>query len=281
MGLTKIEWTAFPRADGTFMPGYTVNLWWGCNEVHAGCDNCYARTLAHRYVPFEIWGKDSPRLMIQSAFTDLAKYQKKAAAANEIHRVFINSMADLFEKSMMLVDRKKEWITDGVHDYPTFTDALRDELFENIDNGMYPNLLFLLLTKRPSNINKMIPAAWKINPPSNVMFGTSPVNQKTFDTLVPQLYQVNGKRFLSIEPMLDKIDITKELPVGKGQVAMGLLMNWIIVGGESGSGKRPFNPDWARTIREDCRWVDIPFFFKQMDKVQPIPDDLLIREFPL
>jgi protein gp37 len=52
------------------------------------------------------------------------------------------------------------------------------------------------------------------------------------------------------------------------------------VGGESGHHKRPFNCDWGRQIREDCKKKNVPFFFKQIDKVQQIPKDLLIREFP-
>lgn len=268
---SKIEWC-----------DHTVNLWWGCTEVHAGCDNCYARTLAHRRKPhLNLWGRDAARLMIKSAFSDLAKYQRRGNAKGEVYKIFINSMSDIFEKDGgSLINDKGEMITDDIHVYPTWISALRDQLFEEISEGKYPNLLFLLLTKRPSNINKYIPEEWKTNPPENVMFGTSPVDQKTFDTLVPQLYKVQGKRFLSIEPMLDEIDITKEYPVGKGQVAMGLLMNWIIVGGESGQKKRPFNADWARKIREDCKIMPTPFFMKQIDKVQEIPDDLMIREFP-
>jgi protein gp37 len=57
-------------------------------------------------------------------------------------------------------------------------------------------------------------------------------------------------------------------------------IDWVIVGGESGPKKRPFNPDWARTIRDECQEAGVPFFMKQIDKVQPIPEDLLIREFP-
>lgn len=57
-------------------------------------------------------------------------------------------------------------------------------------------------------------------------------------------------------------------------------ITWIIVGGESGSKRRPFDCDWARTVRTFCDIYGIPFFFKQVDKVQPIPEDLEIRELP-
>jgi protein gp37 len=57
-------------------------------------------------------------------------------------------------------------------------------------------------------------------------------------------------------------------------------VDWVIVGGESGHHKRNYNIDWGRIIRDDCQALGVPFFFKQIDKVQSIPDDLLVREFP-
>ena len=149
------------------------------------------------------------------------------------------------------------------------TDTLRNELFTNFIPTA-PNLRFLLLTKRPSNINKYIPLAWKTAPPPNVFFGTSVVSQKTADKFIPQLMQVKGRKFLSVEPLLEKVDLTPYLKH----------FDQIIVGGESGPKKRPFNPDWARKIRDDCKRAGTPFFMKQWDGVKDIPDDLMIREFP-
>jgi protein gp37 len=132
--------------------------------------------------------------------------------------------------------------------------------------------MFLLLTKRPSNINKYIPDEWKSNPPRNVMFGTSPCNKETFDTLWPQLAQVNGMTFLSIEPQIGRVDIKDY---------RGRYPDWVICGGESGHGRRPFDTDWGRVLKNQCEFLGIPFFMKQIDKVIPIPDDLMIRQFAL
>jgi protein gp37 len=107
-------------------------------------------------------------------------------------------------------------------------------------------------------------------------FGASVSNQETADKLIPQLLQVNGKRFLSIEPQLLQIDLRK-VPVGIIPINS---IQWIIQGGESGHGKRPFNLEWAYDMKSRCKAANIPYFFKQIDKVQPIPDDLQIREFP-
>jgi protein gp37 len=132
-------------------------------------------------------------------------------------------------------------------------------------------LVFLLLTKRPSNINKYIPIEWKENPPKNVWFGTSPVNQATANKLIPELQQVNGNRFLSIEPQLNAIDLNG-LTDGIG---------WIIQGGESGGGRRPFDIQWAYDMKSFCEQKQIPYFFKQIDKVIKPPQDLEeAKQFP-
>lgn len=247
---SKIEWTH-----------HTANLWHGCTKVHEGCDNCYAETLAKRWGN-DIWGLDKPRKMVGSVWNDLQKYQSLAKAAGETHRVFVGSMMDIFEKPMPLIDSKGNLQEISIG-------HIRERFFCEIKEGKYPNLMFLLLTKRPSNINKYIIECWNNKIPNNVMFGTSPVNQETFNTLVKQLQGVNGKRFLSIEPQLNKIDL--------GQLSG---IDWIIQGGESGHHKRPFNLDWARLMRDECSSLSIPYFFKQIDKIQPIPEDLQIREFP-
>jgi protein gp37 len=249
---SKIEWCH-----------HTINLWWGCAEVHEGCDNCYAKVLAKRW-GFSVWGIDNVRREIHSAFKNLADLQRKAQHENSIHRVFIGSMMDIFEKSTPTFDFKKNGISGNTGD-------LRDELFRRISANEYPNLTFLFLTKRPSNINKYIPEAWKANPPSNVMFGASVVNQKTADTLIPQLLKVNGHRFLSVEPQLEQLSLMKWLQTGE--------LNWIIQGGESGNGRRPFDTDWGRALRDECKESRVTYFFKQVDKVIEIPKDLMIREF--
>lgn len=284
---SKIEWTH-----------HTANLWWGCTEVHGGCDNCYARVLSHRWGQ-ELWGNDVPRREIKSVWKDLNRYQKMAAAAGEIHRVFVGSMMDIFEKPMPLIDTngKKVMInvpTDhGPRMMPVDTGVLRDNLFDFITDGHFPNLIFLFLTKRPSNINKYIPPRWKTDCPENVMFGTSPVNQETADKLIPQLLEAPGRKFLSVEPMLGPISkplfeqhsltgfwfINSDY-MNVGASVKGTGIDWVICGGESGSGKRPFNTDWARQLRDQCKAAGVAFFMKQIDKVQEIPEDLMIREFP-
>jgi protein gp37 len=245
---SKIEWTH-----------HTANLWWGCTEVHAGCDNCYARVLAHRWGQ-ELWGNDSPRREIKSVWNDLARYQKMAAAAGEMHRVFVGSMMDIFEKPMPTIDSKGYLTKTYKKEYDN-TNDLRKRLFSEISEGKFNNLLFLFLTKRPSNINKYIPEAWKTDCPKNVMFGTSPVNQETADKLIPQLLEAPGRKFLSCEPLLGPITLDNYLPIMEPFTANDI--DWVIVGGESGHFSRPLHPEWVRLIRDQCISANVPFFFKQ------------------
>lgn len=299
---SKIEWTT-----------HTANLWHGCTKVQLaeGCLHCYAETMSKRWKR-DIWGNDKPRMAIKSVWKDIDLYQKLAEQAGEAHRVFVGSMMDIFEKPMPVINSKGEklYVKMGQYSYITSTTEtfgytelntghIRDVLFNTISAGEYPNLMFLFLTKRPSLINRLTPASWKENPPRNVMFGTSISDQATADTLVPQLLRVNGKRFLSVEPQLGPINLThmdvemngdtewcfinaltgKHTDMGRPCEDVPTI-HWVIQGGESGHGKRPFNLEWARNMRDQCTEADVPYFFKQIDKIQPIPDDLLIRQFP-
>ena len=248
---SKIEWTH-----------HTANLWWGCTNVHAGCDNCYAEVWANRYGVK--WGNDVPRREVKGVWGSLLGMQAKAAAVGEIHRVFVGSMMDIFEKPMPAIGHDRE-----PREYTTA--ELRNRFFSEVVPNS-PNLEFLLLTKRPSNINKYIPESWKQAPPRNVMFGCSIVDPKTAANFHRQILQVNGRRFFSVEPQLEFIDFSKGLLDG---------IDWLIQGGESGNKKRPFNTDWARHTRDVCAGTDTAYFFKQVDKVQPVPQDLLIRHFAI
>ncbi len=263
---SKIEWT-----------NHTANLWFGCTKVHEGCDNCYALALSKR-LGNDIWGNDKPRRMIKDVWQKLEKFQKNAEKLGEIHRVFVGSMMDIFEKPMPLIDHKGNPLLEGENEFWNTGQLRHKFLNEVVPNS--PNLMFLLLTKRPSNINKYIPESWMSNPPKNVMFGTSPVNQETAEKLIVQLSKVNGKRFLSVEPQLDIIDLMVKVNDGTERMLIDTV-DWVINGGESGHGKRPFDTDWARIIRDDCKAKGVPFFFKQIDKIQEIPEDLMIREFPI
>jgi protein gp37 len=248
---SKIEWT-----------DHTVNLWWGCAKVHTGCKNCYAEYLSDVRYKKNLWGEKQPRQRIISAFNDLDKYQKQAERENKILKIFCGSMMDIFEDAKLLINPTQEFQT---------TSDLRLRLFNRISKGEYNNLIFLFLTKRPENIAKNVPQTWISNAPKNVWFGTSISNQETANIYIKNLVRYKGNNlFLSIEPQIEDIldiDLT--------------YIGWVIQGGESGHNKREFQLQWAYNMKRKCKEQNIPYFFKQIDKIQAIPADLQIREFPL
>ena len=257
MGLnTEISWT-----------DHTANLWIGCSKVHSGCDNCYAEKMNHRF-GHNNWGNNSPRRIVETVWHELDKMQRNAHKNNTMHTVFVGSMMDIFEKPMPLIDKSGADVED------ISTADIRNKFFNDITYGKYPNLIFLLLTKRPGNINKYIPEQWRLNgPPKNVMFGTSVSDQKSANDLIPKLAAVEGYKFLSIEPLLGEIDITKKTinytstwqPLSFIEV-----VDWVIVGGESGFGARPMDPKWVVSLQEQCAVAKVPFFFKQWGEWHPM-----------
>lgn len=244
---TKIEWAT-----------HTANLWWGCTEVHDGCDNCYARTFARRVGKADGW--DGLRYATRGIWNELPRWDAAAEQAGRVDSVFCGSMMDIFEKSMPLVDWKGNPMPGAD------TGQLRDRYLREVVSAT-PNLLHLLLTKRPSNILKMVPPSWLEHWPPHVMTGTSPVDQPTADTLLPQLMRVPGRHFLSMEPLLGPVAIRPWLtpigvlspdPHGRDQA-----IDWVICGGESGPAARPMHPQWTRDLRDQCVAANVPFHFKQ------------------
>ena len=107
-------------------------------------------------------------------------------------------------------------------------------------------------------------------PPANVWLGVSVENQEQADKRIPWLSEtLAAVHFLSIEPLLEKIIIPDLRKIRQ-----------VIVGGESGPGARPMHPDWARSIRDQCKEAGVAFFIKQMSGGKPIPKDLMVREYP-
>lgn len=253
---SKIEWC-----------DHTGNLWWGCVEINEGCDNCYAAKLAKRWGK-ELWGNDLPRERKKIAFTQFDKFEREAIKAGRKMTVFVGSMMDIFEKSMPLSNPTDEWKTTG---------DMREELFRRISQGRYPNLIFLLLTKRPSNVLKMVPEAWRGAAPENVWIGITLPNRKntplvsTWTNVIRHYFPV----FWSVEPLLENLNYEWLALMGKER-----LPDWIICGGESGTKKRPFEVQWAQGLLRFSRSMNIPFFMKQIDKIRPIPGAVLVREFP-
>lgn len=218
---SRIEWT-----EATWNPTT------GCDRISAGCDNCYALTLARRlkamgsakYQNDGDWRTSGPGFGITT--------HEKALAVpyrwRESRVVFVNSMSDLFHAR----------VPDGfIHDVFAVMAAT-------------PRHTYQVLTKRP---RRLVRLAAGLPWPVNVWVGVSVENA---DTLwrVDQLRQIPAAvRFVSAEPLLGPLD---ELNLEE--------VRWVIAGGESGPGARALDLNWVRGLRDHCLEAGVAFFFKQI-----------------
>jgi protein gp37 len=185
----------------------------------------------------QLWGTQAPRRFFSDAhWREPLIWNDEARIDGNRKRVFCASMADVFERRADLnVERTRLW-----------------QLIEAT-----PNLDWLLLTKRPQNIERLVP--WGNNWPANVWLGTSVENQMLAEKRLPFLLRnAAAVRFLSCEPLLGQLNLRSWFN------KRGLHpIDWIIAGGESGGRSRPMHPDWVTSLLNQCAEFDVPFHFKQ------------------
>lgn len=249
---------------------HTFNPWIGCMKVSAGCKRCYAEVQDHRFGG-DNWGPAATTQRTKTSAKNWAKplkWQRDAEKNGVVLRVFCASMADVFEDHPMLTD----W---------------RNELFELIEAT--PNLQWLILTKRPENIKRFIPARWEDNInfgkwPANVVMGTSVEDQNVIGRVYDLMRCKAKTKFLSCEPMIGNINLSLIPSPQDGTFAHALKItedwypgdgwlsgiDWVICGGESGPGARPMHPDWAYNLRDQVVDAHKLFFFKQWGEWAPI-----------
>ena len=218
MSTSKIEWTE-----------QTWNPVTGCTKVSPGCKHCYAEKMHGRLNAMKANGYESPFSEVQCLSDRTSTITSKPALRKKPTTFFVNSMSDLFHRDVP---------------FPFI-----DSVFDTIDNQ--PMHRFQILTKRADRLLTYANRRQRAFYP-NTYIGVSVEDKKHGLPRIEELFQVQAKRFLSIEPLLEdlgEIDLT------------GIC--WVIVGGESGSKARPMNPDWVRNIRDQCAEHAIPFFFKQ------------------
>jgi len=249
---SKIEWT-----------DATVNFWWGCTKVGPGCDHCYAEAWAKR-IGGGLWGVGAPRRKIKGAVKLLYRLENGYAdwAADQAcivgnakafglpvptmgprRRVFIQSMSDLFDTEVPV-----EWF---------------GEAWDHIERCN--RLELQIVTKRLTVIEKRLAAIGRTSWPKHAGLIISVVNQDEADRDIPRLIELKAKLGipwigLSMEPLLSC-------------VVMNYVwlrhLDWVIVGGESGSNARPIHPDWVRLLRDRCAATEVPFLFKQWGEWAP------------
>ncbi len=244
------------KDSGIAWTDHSFNPVWGCTKISPGCLNCYAERLDKKFKAGKHWGPAGRRLTFGDAhWKQPIGWNKKARKLGVRHRVFAGSMCDLFE------------------DHPVVAGELA-KLWPLI--RLTPHLDWLILTKRPENIQRFLPSDWGLRAYANVWLGVS-IESYEFqwrrDLLVNVLAPI---RFISYEPAIGPLDDALDL---RG-------IHWLIYGGESGVRHRQDKEWWATAIRERCRAEGIAFFFKQVSAVRAgvthgVPDDIArCREYP-
>jgi protein gp37 len=289
---TKIEW-----ADAT------VNFWLGCSKVSPACEHCYAETwdATYKLGGQKHWGLEAPRYLrvgaaikeclqlqrkaVGTVYTGPAKARKSMALTPEGRlRVFVNSLSDFFE------DRRDL-------DLPRLEALEVMRRCPNLDFLLLtkrPEKILPLLTRAKETTTGLLTWEWLRdwipqpprgqermggNPPPNIWLGTTAENQEWANCRVPELLQVPAAlHFVSVEPMLGPVFLQQIIhgahifdALGGGGFhetsfeplpAPGRI-DWVICGSESGINRRPFEMDWARELRRQCKETGTPIMFKQ------------------
>jgi protein gp37 len=284
MAKTQISWC-----------DYTFNPWRGCSRASAGCDHCYAEQMAKRNPKvFGTWGPgpQGNRVVGSDAYWKLPRrWNREAAAAglegNDRPRVFCGSMMDVFEDRPDLV----HW---------------RAGLFEVIDET--GNLQWMLLTKRPENIRRLMPpfvvqyraeagdSSYIEGVRENVWLGATIENDAVAAKRLGHLLRVPAaRRFLSLEPLLGPIDLAAILArqslsaLGRNvygaiaedrrnATAPSDMLHEVIIGGESGPNARPCRIEWIKDLLAQCDAVGIPCYVKQLGSDPRLDDPTLGRQ---
>jgi protein gp37 len=134
-------------------------------------------------------------------------------------------------------------------------DERRQQFFHEIVPAC-GSLDFLLVTKRPHDIMRLVPQAWHTKWPPNVWVGTTVEDQQRAIQRLPHLVEVPAPvRFISAEPLLGALDLGPWIAD----------LDWVIAGGESGAGPRPSQIEWVRSVRtksfrqlDGCTWDELP-----------------------
>jgi protein gp37 len=288
MQKTAIEWTDFSSNPLKYRRKSDGKIVGACVKVSPGCANCYSEKISLRFDRGKLYNsanmEELEPFLDQNELHNIIRRSTCQGLALTGRKVFIGDMTDVFG----------EWVAD----------EMLDQLFGAM--AMRPDVTFQVLTKRARRMREYF-ASYRgtmlnaivardlpdggtlIAPLPNVWLGVSVENQSAADERILHLLQTPAAvRFVSAEPLLGHVDLWQSVlkaPCGYycdesvGHIDHGRL-DWVICGGESGPRKRPFDLEWARSLRDECRAQRVPFFMKQVDKVKPIPDDLLVREFP-
>jgi protein gp37 len=196
----------------------------GCSKVSPGCAHCYAERISRRF------GHTLEPWLPEHAEKNVVMHPNRLDQPLRWKRprmIFVNSMSDLFHERVPL--------------------AFVRGVFSVMERAEQHT--FQILTKRHHRLVALAPhLPW----PRNVWMGVSIENRRWVERAEYLRNVPANVRFISAEPLLgplDALDLTD--------------IDWVIAGGESGSGHRPMCVEWARELRDRCEEEGVAFFFKQ------------------
>ena len=282
---TKISW-----CDASWNP------WIGCEKVSAGCKNCFAAVSTPARAFSVKWGGPRRR-SAPATFNAPLRWNQRPWICDECGYDMTTPESKMYGLHLgtQLVKCPTGLHAVRHHRRRVFALSLGDWLDADVPTiwlvdmlnviRRCPNLDFLLLTKRPENWSSRLQQAWAFKdsmpmdtinwikdwvyddqPPPNVWLGVSVEDQESADQRIPLLLETPAAlRFVSFEPALGPVDFHSRLMWGQpenGQAHPGL--SWLIIGGESGTGARPFDVGWARETLRQCRSAGVACFIKQL-----------------
>lgn len=289
----------------------TINPIVGCSKCSPGCANCYAEKFAARLAKNPTTAKkyagvvDEQGKWTGQVTTSVHSKDMPHRVPGKCKRVFVGSMTDLFHPN----------VSDATRD-AIFASMLCDHVRAGGHGHTY-----LILTKRHYGMHKYFSIVeerlrrWshagdayldagdvpfseyveeyalhnQLWPLQNLWLGVTVCNQAEADAKIPVLLQIPAaKRFVSIEPMLGPVDLIEHDFIRATwlhhQPTPGIYLDWVIAGGETGPGARIMDPDWARSLRDQCAVADVPFYFKgwggKGKKTPALLDDREWHQFP-
>jgi len=267
MGETSIEWT-----EKTWNPVR------GCSLASPGCTNCYAMRLAHRYAapgkPFAGLTRGRPKG--GPVWTGEVRFTEHMLdlplSWREPQRVFVNSMSDLFHEDVRDEDIDRVFAVMALAERHTFqvltkrSDRMRRYTNSDRRSEWASAAMPLIGAPRLGDDAQHEKIANGPRALPNVWLGASIEDQERADERLPELVEtVAAIRFVSYEPALGPVDFGDALRFDPRKGVRGVRgIHWVIVGGESGPGARPFDVRWARSVVAQCKAAGVACFVKQI-----------------
>lgn len=259
----------------------TWNVIAGCKRVSPACRACYAEVVSNR-----------------EAEKGVEKYKGLTTIPVNGNRPIWNGKVNVAKEK--LFNEPKRWKEPSIIFVNSMSDLFYEEVSEELIFKIFDKMIaynwhkYLVLTKREVRMKTMIDKYCEARNisilPDFIWIGVSVEDNKRAALRLPYLAETKASvKFVSCEPLLEEVDFSK-YPV----------MDWYIAGGESveigydPNDARPFDVNWARKIRDFCKDAGVAFHMKQIgcnpigavktsfkgDKLEDMPEDLLVREYP-